>query len=53
MRIGGALIANVPHRGSDPDIRAGYFDMAAQWRRMAEQQQAIDDLLASRENHDT
>jgi hypothetical protein len=33
-------------RVSDPNIRAGYFDMAVQWRPMAEQQQAIDDLLA-------
>jgi len=31
---------------TDPAIRAGYADVVAQWRRMAEQQQAIDALLA-------
>jgi hypothetical protein len=30
-----------------------YFDMAAQWRRMAEQQQAIGDVLGDRRNRET
>ena len=32
-------------RVSDPNIRTAYLDVAARWRRMAEQQQAIDDVL--------
>jgi hypothetical protein len=29
----------------DPNVSAVYLDMAARWRRMAAQQQAIDDVL--------
>ena len=32
-------------RVKDPDVRAGYLDMAARWRRMAAQQDAIDHVL--------
>jgi hypothetical protein len=35
-------------RVSDPNIRTAYLDVAARWRRMAEQQQAIDDVLGGR-----
>jgi hypothetical protein len=31
----------------DPEVRAVYLDMAARWRRMAEQQEAIDDVLGN------
>jgi hypothetical protein len=30
---------------SDPNIRTVYLEMAARWRRMAEQQEAIDAAL--------
>jgi hypothetical protein len=33
---------------SDPHVRSVYLDMAIRWRRMAEQQQAIDDVLGDR-----
>jgi hypothetical protein len=32
-------------RVKDPNVSAVYLDMAARWRRMAAQQQAIDDVL--------
>ena len=32
-------------RVKDPDVRTVYLDMAARWRRMAEQQEAIDHVL--------
>ena len=32
-------------RVKDPDVRAAYLDMAARWRRMAAQQEGIDDVL--------
>ena len=34
-------------RMKDPDVRTVYLDMAARWRRMAEQQEAIDDVLGN------
>ena len=33
-------------RVKDPDVRAAYLDMAARWRRMAAQQDAMDHVLA-------
>ena len=35
-------------RVRDPDIRATYLDVAARWRRKAEQQEAIDRALSAR-----
>ena len=35
-------------RVSDPHVRSVCLDMAIRWRRMAEQQQAIDDVLGDR-----
>jgi hypothetical protein len=32
-------------RVKDPEVRAAYLDMAARWRRMAAQQEGIDDVL--------
>ena len=32
-------------RVKDPDVRTVYLDMAARWRRMAEQQEAMDHVL--------
>jgi hypothetical protein len=32
-------------RVKDPDVRAAYLDMAARWRRMAAQQDAMDHVL--------
>jgi hypothetical protein len=32
-------------RVKDPGVRAAYLDMAARWRRMAEQQEAIDHVF--------
>jgi hypothetical protein len=34
-------------RVEDPAVRAVYLDMAARWRRMAAQQEAIDDVLGN------
>ena len=33
-------------RVKDPDVRTAYLDMAARWRRMAAQQDAMDHVLA-------
>ena len=32
----------------DPDIRSAYVDMAARWRKMAEQQETVDEALRER-----
>lgn len=34
-------------RAKDPNVRDAYLNMAARWRRMAEQQEAIDDVLGN------
>ena len=35
-------------RVSDPEVRSVYVAMGARWRKMAEQQQDIEDFLAER-----
>ena len=32
-------------RVKDPEVRMVYLEIAARWRRMAEQQEVIDDVL--------
>jgi hypothetical protein len=32
-------------RVKDPKVHTAYLEIAARWRRMAEQQEAIDDVL--------
>ena len=32
-------------RVKDPEVRTAYLDIAARWRRMAAQQEGIDDVL--------
>ena len=34
-------------RVKDPEVRTVYLDMAARWRRMAAQQEGIDEVLSS------
>jgi hypothetical protein len=35
-------------RVTDPEIRSAYLAMGARWRKMAEQQKAIEDFLSDR-----
>ena len=35
-------------RVRDPDVRSVYLAIAARWRKMAEQQQAIEDFISER-----
>jgi hypothetical protein len=39
-------------RVKDPNVRDAYLNMAASWRRMAVQQQAIDEVLGDLRTRD-
>ena len=39
------VLRSPSHQFKDPNVRDAYLNMAASWRRMAVQQQAIDEVL--------
>jgi hypothetical protein len=39
-------------RVKDPEVRTVYIDMAVRWRRMAAQQEGIDDVLGTYEKRE-
>jgi hypothetical protein len=41
------IASRAAFRVNDPKVRAAYLEMAACWRRMAEQQKAIDAVLGN------